>query len=88
MFKLFKKNKKEDIKVVETTLTLDKPLSSYMKDMLARSGYSKSEVADIMCVSHVSISRWLSGDRIPKVNDFLKFCNACGYDLITVYRIL
>ena len=85
MFKLFKKKKHG---VVGNVLTFDKPISAYMKDMFTASGYSQRELADIMCVSHVNISRWISGERVPKVTDFLKFCNACGYDMVIIDKVL
>lgn len=53
-----------------------------LKFVLTKSRLSQAEIAKRMHVTEVSVHRWVNGEREPKYDFVVKFCNACGFTLI------
>lgn len=57
-----------------------------LKDILTTSNKTQNEIALDLCVTEASISRWVNGNRVPKVTIFEDFLNACGYEMVIVKK--
>lgn len=53
-----------------------------LKFVVTKSRLSQADIAKKMQVTEVSVHRWVTGEREPKYDIVVKFCNACGFTLI------
>lgn len=53
----------------------------FLKFILDKTRTSQAEVARRLKTTEVSIHRYIVGEREPKFNLVIRFCNVCGYTL-------
>lgn len=58
-----------------------KNLSTYIKSRRQNIGLTQKELAELVGVTDVTISRWESGQRDPIWYQFVKLCEVLGMEL-------
>ena len=59
----------------------DKPIGTKLYDLRISRGETQEQVADSVGISYVSLSRYETGQRIPKINIVKKLANYFGVSL-------
>ena len=60
---------------------MTKNLSTYIKSRRQNIGLTQKELAKLIGVTDVTISRWESGQRDPIWSDFVRLCEVLGMEL-------
>jgi transcriptional regulator with XRE-family HTH domain len=58
-----------------------KNLSTYIKSRRQNIGLTQKQLAKLVGVTDVTVSRWESGQREPIWSDFVKLCEVLGMEL-------
>ena len=56
-------------------------LAPYIKSRRQSIGLTQKQLAELVGVTDVTISRWESGQREPVASDFVKLCEVLGMEL-------
>ena len=56
-------------------------LATYIKSRRQNIGLTQKQLAELLGVTDVTISRWESGQREPIWSDFVKLCEVLGMEL-------
>lgn len=60
-------------------------LARRLKFFLTRAGKTQAQVAREVDVSPGAVSKWISDDACPSLENLKAFCEACGVDMVTFY---
>lgn len=60
--------------------------NSILYDALACKGWSQKKLADETGISESTVSRYLNGERVPKVNNIHKISDALDLDPMEIFN--
>jgi len=64
------------------------PFGKWLSDQMAREGYNVVGLAELVGVSHVTISKWMHGQTTPREANVRKLARALRVDPVDIYRAL
>ena len=65
--------------------TFAEQVAATMRELRQQSGLSQKNVADLLDVSAITVSRWENGSREPRLNDIDRYALVIGVPVLDIF---